>query len=107
MNFAEEFVALKPTLPAGQLPVLEVDGVAIPQSKAIEGYAARVAGVYPTDFLQAAKVDVVREHIADITAALSPIVWGPAEKKEEGLKTFFETVAPVWLGYVEVSRTMQ
>jgi glutathione S-transferase len=54
----EEFARLKPTLPAGQLPILEVDGVVYNQSKAIEQYAARRAGLYPLDPAKAVIADV-------------------------------------------------
>ncbi len=56
-----EFPALKPTLPTGALPVLEVAGVLYPQSKAIEMYIARKAGLYPADTGLAFVVDVVPE----------------------------------------------
>jgi prostaglandin-H2 D-isomerase / glutathione transferase len=57
----EEFGALKPTLPAGQVPVLQINGEYFPQSKAIEQYVARKAGLYPIDTEQAFIVDIVRE----------------------------------------------
>ena len=43
-----EFGALKQGtfLPFGQLPVLEVDDVVIPQSNAIHRYAGKLAGTY-------------------------------------------------------------
>ena len=57
----DEFVALKPSLPAGQVPVLEVDGKVFPQSRAIYQYVARKAALYPIDPIQAFYVDVVVE----------------------------------------------
>jgi glutathione S-transferase len=54
----EEFARIKPTLPAGQLPILEADGVVYNQSKAIEQYAARISGLYPADLAKALVVDV-------------------------------------------------
>ncbi len=56
-----EFGALKPTLPTGSLPNLDLGGVLYPQSKAIEMYVARKAGLYPVDTELALIVDVVRE----------------------------------------------
>lgn len=38
-------------LPNGQVPVLEVDGVAIPQSLAIMRYAAKLGGKLPKEKL--------------------------------------------------------
>ncbi|GFH29640.1 uncharacterized protein HaLaN_28333, partial [Haematococcus lacustris] len=45
----EQWAELKPTMPYGQIPVLEVDGKQLAQSSAIERYAARLAGLYPQD----------------------------------------------------------
>ncbi|KAL6754467.1 glutathione S-transferase [Haematococcus lacustris] len=53
----EQWAELKPTMPYGQIPVLEVDGKQLAQSSAIERYAARLAGLYPQDAWEAAKVD--------------------------------------------------
>ncbi|KAF5841066.1 glutathione S-transferase [Dunaliella salina] len=55
----EEWPQLKSSTPFGQLPVLEVDGTTIAQAGAIERYAAKLAHLYPSDPLSAAKVDQV------------------------------------------------
>ena len=75
----EEYTALKPSLPAGQLPVLEVDGKVFPQSRAIYQYVARKAALYPIDTIQAFYVDVVVEVGAPVGlfASLEPCDGGP------------------------------
>mmetsp|Transcript_10990 Transcript_10990/g.28675 ORF Transcript_10990/g.28675 Transcript_10990/m.28675 type:complete len:221 (-) Transcript_10990:393-1055(-) len=55
----EEWPELKSSTPFGQLPVLEVDGTTIAQAGAIERFAAKLAHLYPSDPLEAAKVDQV------------------------------------------------
>ncbi|KAL6754469.1 glutathione S-transferase [Haematococcus lacustris] len=55
----EQWAEVKPTMPYGQVPVLEVDGKQLAQSSAIERYAARLAGLYPQDAWEAAKVDEI------------------------------------------------
>ncbi|GAB9473617.1 Hematopoietic prostaglandin d synthase [Globisporangium polare] len=60
------FGAMKPTLPLGQLPVLEVDGVVYAQSMAIARYAAKASGLYPEDAAQALRVDMVSETLVDL-----------------------------------------
>merc|ERR1711862_586541 len=45
----EEFASKKPSLPLGQLPVIEVDGKTYPQSMALARYAARLSDLYPSD----------------------------------------------------------
>ncbi len=42
-----------------QVPVLEVDGKMLAQSGAIERYAAKLAGLYPSDEWELAKVEEV------------------------------------------------
>lgn len=42
----DDLAELKPTLPLGQLPVLQVDGTIYAQSMAIARYAAKLAGLY-------------------------------------------------------------
>ncbi|CAM9364081.1 unnamed protein product [Laminaria digitata] len=40
----EEFIALKPSLPNGQVPILEIDGYVLPQSLAILRYVGKLGG---------------------------------------------------------------
>jgi glutathione S-transferase len=54
-----DWAALKPTMPFGALPVLEVDGRRISQSNAINHYVGRLAGLYPEDPWQAAECDEI------------------------------------------------
>lgn len=70
-DFAE-FPALKGTLPFGQLPVLYVGDVAIPQSFSIVRYIARNCGggkLYPTDPVQAAIAESIADQVADVGTA--------------------------------------
>eukprot|EP01043_Picozoa_sp_COSAG02_P059595 COSAG02_NODE_7626_length_2927_cov_6.608911_1_plen_196_part_00 len=57
-------------LPNGQVPMLEIDGVAYGQSKALLCWAGRQAGLY-TDELQL-QIDSVEGTIVDIGTALNP-----------------------------------
>lgn len=52
----QEWPELKPKMPYGQVPVLEVDGKMLAQSAAIEYYAASIAGLEPKDPWEAAVV---------------------------------------------------
>lgn len=66
----EEFIAMKPDLPFGSLPTLEVDGEVLAQSAAITRYCSAKAGLYPSnDPLLACKIDMVWDTFSDITAA--------------------------------------
>ena len=53
-------------LPFEQLPTLEVDGTIIGQSCAIARYAAKEAGLYPLDSVQAARSDMVVDAWRDL-----------------------------------------
>jgi glutathione S-transferase len=56
---------LKDSTPYGQLPLLEVDGVTLAQSSAIERYAARLGGVAGKNDLENAKADSIVEALHD------------------------------------------
>lgn len=83
-------VALSPTsadraaaLPYGQLPVMEVDGVVIPQSSAQLRYVGKTGGLYPTDPVQAAFADAAVDAVIDIHIPMRASIVGEtdAEKK--------------------------
>ncbi|TMW58278.1 hypothetical protein Poli38472_011866 [Pythium oligandrum] len=97
------FPALKPTLPLGQLPVLTVDGAEYPQSMAIARYAARVGGFYPSDPLQALKVDMVVDTLQDLAGPIMEIMMRTPDEKEKAEKTKVveETTLPRVFGFIE------
>ncbi|GLD93186.1 hypothetical protein PINS_up001778 [Pythium insidiosum] len=97
------FAERKPTLPLGQLPVIAVDGVTYPQSMAMARYAGRLSGLYPTDALQALKVDSVIESIVDVVNKFIEIKWGTpdAAQQEEKTKVFVEKTLPQTFRYLE------
>lgn len=75
-----EFMALKQSgaLPLGSLPVLEVDGRAIPQTAAILRYAARLGGggLYPSDPRAGLLVDSVIDTFNDtVSHVLTPTLF--------------------------------
>lgn len=86
--------ALKPTLPLGQVPVLEVDGAAITQSIPISRYAAKLAGLYPADPLAALYADEVVATIDE--------VWGKIGKaKSPERLAFGAETAPKYIALLE------
>lgn len=54
-------------IPLGQLPVLSIDGKAYTQSMALARWAAKKAGLYPTDDLKALVVDEVTAAIDEVS----------------------------------------
>lgn len=63
---------LKPKLPFGQLPVLEVDGEMLAQSSAIDRYLAQLAGLLPSDPWAAALADAAYAYCEDIWMTIYP-----------------------------------
>jgi len=70
-------------LPFGQLPILEIHGTTIAQSFAIQRYAAKLAHMYGKDELEAAKIDMIMDGIADVSAARNA---AKTEEQKEDLK---------------------
>lgn len=61
-----EWPAIKPTTPLGNIPVLKIDGTDYCQSLALITYAAKIAGWYPEDPLDALKCDEVANSISEV-----------------------------------------
>lgn len=100
----EEFDALKASgaLPFDQVPLLEVDGKKLAQSKAIERYLARTFGLYGATTLDSALIDSFSEGVTDFKIDWNKAsYWAKAEEKEALQATFFETTVPKHLGLLE------
>ncbi|CAM9191246.1 unnamed protein product [Scytosiphon promiscuus] len=81
INF-DDWLALKPATPLGQLPVLEVDGVLIPQSLAQLRYVGKIGGLYPTDPIQAAFCDAAADACTDVFGPMRNSYEEKDEKKK-------------------------
>ena len=75
---------LKPSMPFGELPVLEVDGQRISQSNAINRYVGQLTGLYPDDPWQAAQCDEACCAAEALNDALGPSfsLKGDEQKRE-------------------------
>jgi len=75
INFPE-WAAIKPTMPFGQLPVMNVDGSdPIAQSGAMLRYAGKMSKLYPDDPMQAMKVDEIIGLQEDMSAKLGVTIY--------------------------------
>ncbi|PAV65622.1 hypothetical protein WR25_12314 [Diploscapter pachys] len=72
----EKFMELKPTFPYGQVPVLEVDGVQIPQSVAIARFLAKKFGFAGKTEVEQAIVDGICDQWKDFYAEIKPYYYG-------------------------------
>jgi glutathione S-transferase len=66
----KDWPAQRDRMPFQALPVLEVDGTQIAQSNTINRYVGKLAGLYPKDDLQAARVDEVMDAVEDISTKI-------------------------------------
>mmetsp|Transcript_53499 Transcript_53499/g.134406 ORF Transcript_53499/g.134406 Transcript_53499/m.134406 type:complete len:206 (+) Transcript_53499:81-698(+) len=100
-----DFAALKPTLPFGQVPVLDVDGVVLTQSNAQLVYAGRLAGLVPSDYLLEAQVHEVLNFTEDGISLVVPSIKETDEAKRlEMRKALSEPDSPLHKFLANVDR---
>mmetsp|Transcript_27937 Transcript_27937/g.49567 ORF Transcript_27937/g.49567 Transcript_27937/m.49567 type:complete len:226 (+) Transcript_27937:103-780(+) len=107
----DEFLAMKEgtRLPFGQVPMLEVDGKHnIVQSSAIMRYLGKLAGLYPTDPIEAAKVDALMDQETDAFTGTTVLTYGlrfgidlTPDATEKSYGHINETVLPGHLRNIE------
>jgi glutathione S-transferase len=95
----ENWPALKPKMPMGQMPVLEVDGKMLCQSTAIARYLAREFGLTGKNNLDMATADMLVDGIFDMWGSLRavymPLMQGDSQAvKEQWDKYKVEHLAP-------------
>nr|UZD11052.1 glutathione s-transferase 2 [Macrocystis pyrifera] len=101
ISFAE-FPALKPGLPNGQVPILEVGGKVLPQSGAQLRYVGKLAGLYPEDALEAAFADAAVDAVGDSHMKLVPTIQEKDKAKQAEMREKLATdFLPTWLGNLE------
>jgi glutathione S-transferase len=66
----QDWPGLRDSTPFQAMPILEVDGKVIAQSNTINRYVGKLAGLYPKDDWQAARVDEVMDAVEDITTRI-------------------------------------
>ncbi|RUS84494.1 hypothetical protein EGW08_007733 [Elysia chlorotica] len=98
----EDWPALKPNTPFGQMPVLEVDGEKIGQSVAIANYLAREFGLYGKTNMEGCRIDQVVCLVQDLISAFIKAMFEKDEaKKAELTKANNEEVIPRFFGFFE------
>jgi glutathione S-transferase len=99
----DEFMAIKPTLPLGQVPVLEVNGTTYSQSMAIARYTAKLGGLYPQDPIESLRVDMVSEFLVDIKSRIPEIAYRTPDEtqKAEKTKQLLEELVPKTMTLLE------
>ena len=91
-----DWPGMKASTPYGSLPLLQVDDQVFAESSAMLRYAGKEAGLYPTDHVEALKVDQYVDYVGSIADAIvagfqqkfvgtDPTV--PSKKAEKTAKT--------------------
>lgn len=86
----EEWPNLKPKIPGGTLPYLEVDGVGITQSMVIYRHLARLFGLDGDTVLDKAHVEEITEYVMEIMLKYLKELASPPKDDEEKLKQLKE-----------------
>jgi len=87
----EQWAKVKPTLPFKLIPVLEVDGVSLPESHAIERFLAGRFGLNGSTDLESAQIDVIVEWMENLKTAYRKVRdLKVDEEKAAFRKTFFQ-----------------
>jgi len=98
----EEWAALKPKTPFGQLPMLEVDGVKLGQSHTCARYLARKFKLAGKTELDQARVDMLIDCMKDALDPLIAVFRATDEtKKAEAKKKYLEEQLPGYLTSLE------
>jgi len=84
LDHGENWQAFKPKTPLGKIPVLEIDGHMLGESKAIARYLAREFQLAGKNNLEAAKADMLVDGVDDVAAHIRPAMRekDPEKKKE-------------------------
>jgi glutathione S-transferase len=71
----QQWAAVKPTMPFGQVPLYEEGDLQIPQSHAIYRYLARKHGLYGQGEREHVRCDIVEEAFVDAQNTLGTLFW--------------------------------
>jgi glutathione S-transferase len=94
-----DWPTIKPTTPLGSVPVLKIDGTMHCQSVALMRYAAKLAGFYPEDPLEALAVDEIVDSVNELMG-LAPRSKDP-EEYIKLRKEFQETTMKKFSDFIE------
>ncbi|KAH8395390.1 hypothetical protein KR222_009613 [Zaprionus bogoriensis] len=99
----DEWPALKPTMPMGQMPVLEVDGKRVHQSISMARFLAKTVGLCGLTPWEDLQIDIVVDTINDFRLSSEQFVsYEPEDEiKEKKLVTLNAEVIPFYLEKLE------
>ncbi|XP_076766323.1 glutathione S-transferase-like [Xylocopa sonorina] len=97
----DEWPKLKPQMPLGQVPTLEIDGKVYYQSKAISRLIAKKNNLYGSNDEEAYEIDATVDTIDDLRTAYSRYHWEQDEAAKAKLKAELDTKSPFTLKKLE------
>ena len=89
-----DWPALKPTMPFGVVPVLEVDGKQLGSSMTIARYLAETYGLAGENAFENAEIASIMDTGTDLAKEIGKYWFGPEAKSEELLKKLRDEVIP-------------
>ena len=96
-----EFPEFRKTTPFGQVPTLHVDGMQITQCDAINRYVGKLAGLYPTDPLQALLCDEVMYVVEEAGVRMGPTFRMSGEEQKAARLALVNGSMPVYLAWLQ------
>jgi glutathione S-transferase len=97
----KDWPAQRDQMPFQALPVLEVDGMQITQSNAINRYLGKLGGLYPQSEWQAARVDEVMDAVEDISTKIGQTMRLDEEAKKPAREALTAGPLPRFLQQIE------
>ncbi|CAF3479039.1 unnamed protein product [Rotaria sp. Silwood1] len=98
-----EWPSYKAKMPLRQMPVLEFEGIKLPQSLSIARFLAKQFNLAGRDNFEQAKVDAVADTINDLLRKfITPRFEKDKTKKQELMKKFFDEKVPKYLQNLNV-----
>ncbi|KAL5235184.1 hypothetical protein ACI65C_002594 [Semiaphis heraclei] len=98
----EQWPSIKPTMPFGQVPILEIDGKILNQSIAICRYLAKKAGLAGKDEWESLLIDITVDNINDLRQAIASQAFDKNdESKAKKYVTLINETIPLYMNKFE------
>lgn len=96
-----EFAELRKSTPFGQVPVLHVDGMQVTQCDSILRYVGKLAGLYPTEPLQALLCDEVMYVVEEASVKMGPTFRMTGDEQKAARLALVNGSMPQYLGWLQ------
>uniref|UniRef100_A0A1B6LRQ1 glutathione transferase n=1 Tax=Graphocephala atropunctata TaxID=36148 RepID=A0A1B6LRQ1_9HEMI len=98
----KEWLAIKPTMPWGKMPLLEMNGQKVTQSVAICRYLGKEAGLGGKDNWENLRIDEIVDVIMELLIEFGKYHYEMDEKKKESLKgPLFNKTSPFYMKKID------